>query len=440
MDEFEVMGTWWLPENPDDKVYGMLSFSSSEGGKLELNSTFEEGKKIVDSTDSVKYEDIILGLANGFEFTCYKCRRIFSSHNDVYFIFKNYHFVNEDDLLFDKFLIDYSNIESWLDGVPIYFERTIKDKELTVSVSPPEDKIELYNSTDFSIFLKTDIGCNRERYSATVSQKSYFEIVAKNPMSFKDWIDGVLYNLQKLLTLSLDAHVFPISMKGMKNDYTRAIDFSEDKRRLVPIEVFYNTDFTHKEVYRSNVLCTYKNIQDNPNQFFRNWFNLCENVKPMINLFFANITTDKKIMEFQFLNNALALEIYHRRMFSNEDTHIDADIFAKIQSGMIEVIIANIGDNEKSKKIIDGLQYLNKYPLHKRILDVLKVLKDNDLIDWNRDKLKVFSYEVTGLRDMLIHYEKDKVDKLDYKILSTYLEEIRHIIRKCIYYELFKEP
>ncbi len=48
-DSFEARGGWWLPERPDHKIPGILTFSPQSGGELSLlgnlRSFLEEGER-----------------------------------------------------------------------------------------------------------------------------------------------------------------------------------------------------------------------------------------------------------------------------------------------------------------------------------------------------------------------------------------------------------
>src|SRR5690349_4928112 len=41
IDDFSFRGTWWLPEAPDTKVSGTLTYDSNEGVRLDLEHPLE---------------------------------------------------------------------------------------------------------------------------------------------------------------------------------------------------------------------------------------------------------------------------------------------------------------------------------------------------------------------------------------------------------------
>ena len=61
-DDFELRGIWWLPENPDQQVSGVLTFNSEDKIRLELIGSF---KQLPDFGKSeVEKKDIILGITS----------------------------------------------------------------------------------------------------------------------------------------------------------------------------------------------------------------------------------------------------------------------------------------------------------------------------------------------------------------------------------------
>jgi hypothetical protein len=69
MERFDYKGFWWLPKNTDEKLAGILSFSPSEGGNLELIGDFST---LIDSHTSDE-PLLILGSTLEGEITLYSC-------------------------------------------------------------------------------------------------------------------------------------------------------------------------------------------------------------------------------------------------------------------------------------------------------------------------------------------------------------------------------
>ena len=70
MERFEYKGKWWLPQNPDTKVAGIIRFEPSEMPTLELLGSFEGSV-----FSELNNEQIILGVVEdgARQFTLIEC-------------------------------------------------------------------------------------------------------------------------------------------------------------------------------------------------------------------------------------------------------------------------------------------------------------------------------------------------------------------------------
>ena len=75
MKEECYSGTWWLPNEKNNAINGILTFKSNDNVELELMGSIKKPTTILNTTD---YKElIILGLtAEGEIFTLYDCYRI----------------------------------------------------------------------------------------------------------------------------------------------------------------------------------------------------------------------------------------------------------------------------------------------------------------------------------------------------------------------------
>ena len=116
-EKFEIKGLWWLPENPDKKLTGTLSYDPEDGAVLELvGSSFETPIEIFNA----KEYDIINGQSSD-EITLYKCysqsmnvQGIMSSKYFANFVFKGKIFNKVSDIKFRYAVVGYNYLESWM--------------------------------------------------------------------------------------------------------------------------------------------------------------------------------------------------------------------------------------------------------------------------------------------------------------------------------------
>ncbi len=73
-EKLECKGYWWLPNNPDENVAGVLTYIPDEKILLELIGAFDSKKDFIDTLLNENSEDIIHGLtSDSKELTLVNC-------------------------------------------------------------------------------------------------------------------------------------------------------------------------------------------------------------------------------------------------------------------------------------------------------------------------------------------------------------------------------
>jgi hypothetical protein len=76
MDEFEYLGIWWLPSHTDRHVAGSLTFTRTQGLRLNLIGSLDDPVSTLNEFDT---HEIILGVTqNGKVITLHDCRQTFA--------------------------------------------------------------------------------------------------------------------------------------------------------------------------------------------------------------------------------------------------------------------------------------------------------------------------------------------------------------------------
>jgi hypothetical protein len=450
MNPFEMKGIWWLPGEEDIQVKGVLRFSPSEGGTLELLGTFRFETKVHYNTFLIN-KDIILGLVNGHEITCYKCLNFNYTGSEtlstatyrVSYIFEGYHFLREEDICFDSISVNYSHFEDWLLGLIGYYEGNFNQDssgKITLSLNYVLEKneIKLYECSKFTLSLISYINIKEKKEkknSIILEQNKFLKIVSEDAIHFNDWINGTLFDLRNLLSLSLDIPVFPVSISGT-NKNKKITHYYTKKEHLPEIKIFYGTSSSFKKVNSSNTLFTYNDFKEKTNLYFSNWFRISTDLKPMINLYLGNLYNNEMFLEFKFLSLAQAIEFYHRKRF--EGYYLEPQEFHEIHFVLSETI-KNYTDKKIDSIFINKLGYLNQYTFKKRIKEVLSHLNKKGLLKWNKNKRDSFAQNVGDYRDTLTHYENIDYSTLDFNELKGYVNEMKTVLAKCLLYEIFNE-
>jgi hypothetical protein len=215
LEDFEYMGFWWLPENPDKKISGILKFKANKEMVLELFGAFH--KSLKEFSDTYLYPEIILGESVlGEKITLYKSNetrktvseRLYqiSVFNCLY-VFNGKHFTNANELRFSSMTANFTNLEDWLFPLPYELEgfgckynnperHEIKMKKLDATIS-------ILYTPSVSIGSKC----------VKLSFESFFLIKTRSDKDLL-WYENVILNLENFLTFIFEFPVYPKIIKA----------------------------------------------------------------------------------------------------------------------------------------------------------------------------------------------------------------------------------
>lgn len=229
MKSIEEDGVWFLPNNPEKKVSGRLTFSTDESPKLYLLEQLQEIK--FDNTIPRGIEfDIINGyLVNGKKVTLCHCYQPISFKTGIQtskiyakYLLIGHHFNLLEEILLKGVSLRYKNLEEWID-LPNFEvnwftnEERNQVKEINVKQITLEP-VELGKLLNFSLTLH-DKSVELERLKiaslfGNIGRKIFLEerksiiIQADAEKSLEDIID-VIYLFQELLIFASGQMAYP---------------------------------------------------------------------------------------------------------------------------------------------------------------------------------------------------------------------------------------
>jgi len=217
LEAFNSEGIFWLPENPEHKLTGHLSFNPVDGGSLELMGTFDSvksfsGPKSIDEL----HQDIILGVIERKEVTLYGCYKsgfklnfpgFSKSSYIVDYIFLGCKFDKEEEISFESLSLNYTNLEDWV-GIT-GFESTGKNE---LNYKYPENIEIKLNGFDVNI----EYIFNRQitPYEWHLKQDTFIKIIPENSMHFKEFLQKLCHPLQNFLSLGIGKAIYPLVVIG----------------------------------------------------------------------------------------------------------------------------------------------------------------------------------------------------------------------------------
>lgn len=443
-DDFEYKGLWWLPESPDDKIAGILSFSA-EGIRLELLGLFREA-----ANSGLRHSfdpNIILGRTGSTDITLYRAFERHSAlpwgdagkdaemgiiHDSGYgadHLFIGAHFESEFEMKFSAFSATLTYLEEWLGREKIPFRDTATGSIYpSASYSRPEPIVVTVEALDSSVKIDSHFGSNSEMFRSMTWHHTATISVRPTESRDLEWYEDTLDSLQRLLTLFVGRPVLATSIRlfvpRKQEDDRYYMGSRMPVEYITPSYSLALREDVRPPVYEwhwRDVLVPLEPIESRIEEVLESWFAKAELLRPIHTLFFGTFYNRRLYGEAKFLNLMQALESYHARTAQN-DRYIPDEEYASYQEAMLSVLPPKVREILKPK-----LSYGNRFSLKKR-LDQLLVrtiysVKTNLAEDWSgrtftsfptRDSFKKALNKsirrIIATRNYLTHYD-EKLEK-----------------------------
>lgn len=359
-EKVEYNGRWWLPDNPDNQIFGILRFTTDEGAELDLDGLLED----VHNLEQMSNPEIIHGESNNDEIlTLYKCQAtsLGSSvskyrvrHRSSYstdLIFVGIHFPKLDDMKFKSISIHYLHLDEWL-NITGFHGLSSGAADQTLKYSRPEP-IKAIISNNYTIYL----GVNSHRSSKflgpkkiSIEENAYIEIESQEEKSFDEFRD-IMGNIENFVSLATMKPVFPLEIEGR----------TLNNQNL--IKIFYSLWYTpqqHKALAPFEMLFTFKDISNRFENLLKLWFEKANVLKTVHLLYFSALYNPKQYLDYNFLSYVFAIESYHKITGKNHRLYFRKRI-NEIFDKCLGVIENFINENERDvfiQKVIDTRNYL----------------------------------------------------------------------------------
>lgn len=360
--QVEMMGYWWLPETPDNRVAGTFLFDKFGVISVTLFGTLRSDPKHRDKT---KLCPIVVGysLDGGNLITLEDCALHSRSLTIINAIpdaiarteiatgcqaFFGFNCDEPDDLKFDKVILEMDFLRDWL----VYRE--------------PEEKFVGDNSDRFQITYPSPdanpiickIGKIQPNFNMTINSHicdgikvEQFESISvelDESISFSEWKNRVILPLCNFITLATDrwCSVDKVKVSDRSHRYSPPLPD-------LPITFEVYSGFPKAE-YDQDLcyfpLFTFEQVKEDATGILDRWFDIAEKYKPSCELFFSVMQTsgsrgNKMDLNNQFLNLAQALESFHN-IRAGCDKHLK-NCLPDLIDEVGEVILPIIGDQPK---------------------------------------------------------------------------------------------
>lgn len=321
--------------------------------------------------------------------------------------------VLDDDMTFNKIIIDYTSLHSWLvpESFKITPERTEKSKiEFMMKYTHPEN-IDIKVNNNVSLQLNYGFSMN---YSMVIKNFTMFQsaaavLISKEMLSIYDLKTQIKY-FRNFLMLATDTLIQEKTIQAKKNDIDVTVFLDPH---------FQNDIVNEQDIHDMNF--TYNSIKETFATIISDWFTFSKKYEKSLTLYFETLQFQKSYpLEIEFLRIVQSLEAFHR-----------------IKNPELDTCLKN--------RFIDLINTTHTLKILKYIADCTCIFTENEPNKHERQpnikkcvKCCKFADDVVTIRNYHSHgYLKDKEKKLPLPVdTMKILDELYLLIFICIVNEM----
>jgi hypothetical protein len=310
-ENFEHKGSWWLPDDENNQISGILRFSSENGLVLDLIGAFPRDRS---------NEEIILGFTGKGKcitlLNTFQTKRSFSMPGlELETIVSNYAFIGSNhlskksDFKFHKAIFALKHLDEWTnksEGFDV--DHKWGEKEIVIKYKLP-DAISLNISDNIKITLNPVAkgpSLNIVQKEAKITQRINAIIESNRKKSFDILFEYAL-DFQNLITLFLQRKTYPTEFYLLKKD--DAGKFSDKYELVYQIKP---DESREKDLIPQDMLISYPYVREKFPEIITKWFDFQEQLHTCLIPYFNNFYSSTQYTSDRFLNIARAIEAFHR--------------------------------------------------------------------------------------------------------------------------------
>jgi len=441
---------WWLPEEPERKIAGVLTFSQDDIS-LELIGILPRPELKPDASGEVELSlgplsrERILGLSTGGKaFTLENCQvssfnlsmpGFFTERLAPSLILEGAHYASGEEVVFDELSVRYTQLDAWVatSGLSLSLQGEEDLAGIDVSFRPPEHLVvELPQGTievafSWQVSDRAPLGTE-----INVKQQAAFVVRFHEPTGLEQTLDCG-YQLRNLVALGVGVPVTPVSIAGFVLPPANAEPdpLTGLAPRKLRINLFYRLGNVPdvKDVHPAQMLFTLADARERLAALLENWFAKQELLRPVFDLYFGAVYNRQAFLEQRFLSLMQAIETYHRR------TSAATDLPAADHERRLEEINEAV-PAEHREWLEKKLKHSNELILRQRLEDVLERCPGvtQKLIS---SKKRSFVHRAVAARNYLTHYSPDLAQQAPVGMrLYPLTVQLQALIEMCLLREL----
>jgi len=378
MEPFELIGEWWLPSNPSERINGTITYSPESGillklvGWLEPFSDTSHGEIPVLLGTGIGEKNKVLSITVTHLWrSSYRGELPPSPENfgisefRALWVYLGAHLATRTDRAFREVQVQLTYLTNWV-GRSLFYSGETNDEErnaivgstLTDMPTPKVDGIELRLEETESGRHTSDVRAQTK----TIVKRFELSLRADGPFSAEEWLDRFVHRFQDFLT-------FCVTRPSGVERFSTIWRHPGDSQFWNPVNIFYvpGARLPNEDVRQGvSMLLRFEDIEQQFGPTIEKWFSLYDPLQAALQLYF---TSQYRPMNFpfeeaRFVALVQALESYHRMKF-NEPPLSKVDWQARVAR-----ILDVVDENDKTW-FQQKLAWSNEQSLHQRLESLL---------------------------------------------------------------------
>lgn len=338
-DEFSYTGFWWLPENPEMKWAGTITYKPETGISLDIynDTRFEfeyqgdRGAIEFTSPSPPDYKKKFLGevLKSPSDITLLGNHRIYERQgNNVYlkhyrpeYLLTGQGLCSPRDITLETTLksmvVTYSSLRGWMWMLPSITQEK-EDTEIKLKFKSERKVLEVAVPAIQAIFhLREQINHTQDSSGHELTRHSYIEIVAETPQTL-DWFCEQIDRLRDLISFLIGIPVQCVNIESeiesrFSTDIITGLINIYRNERPVNWDETSNRDMTFSLAI----------LRDSVEKVFQKWFSLSIEEQVPYKLCLDVINNTHRFLQHEFLALVHALESHHQVKTNTHNQNID---------------------------------------------------------------------------------------------------------------------
>jgi len=394
-------GFWWLPDAPNDRLVGTLSYAPAAGLKLDLvgsllaldESQAWGGFHVWGTT--VRGKDVTLFDAHQSTLQTHLPGSPTSTVEAARGIIGG-HYLSQRDVTIHTLDVEFDYLTAWAGQRAINESYGPADYSSQITVTPPAS-VGLGTYDGITAELVPWVIHNRSRHELTLQERCDLRLHSDRPRPFAEF-ESILSSFRILLTFATSEAAQIKRLVGQTEDKVTEVG---GKPVWGEVEVIRhaNPRPPRPDVRAEAMLFTLRDLGVIPTETFKRFLAVEDKLKAVFDLFFPTYFFPDLPPPQLFLNLVHAVDAFHQAAIGGQydsDEEYEQGLKKRLQEAVSSQVPADFRDSLETK-----LNFLHQYSLRKRLRDI--VTKFRTLLEPYVDNIGEFIDAVTEARNRLVH-------------------------------------